>query len=99
LTISSAAPAVDEVIITSLKWVGLRCRVQTSAAAAGLLVDIREMIADKATSLVAKPKAIEADGQTSLLVSDDRNAGKRATVVVMDAGDNVVAKFPTVIGE
>lgn len=99
LTISSAAPVVAEVAISSAKWVGLRCRIQTSASAAGLLADIREKIADKASSVIGKPKEIEADGQTSLLVSDDRNAGKKATVVLVDASDNVVAKFPTVIGE
>jgi hypothetical protein len=32
-------------------------------------------------------------------VSDDRKAGKKATIVLVDAGDNVVAKLPTVIGE
>ena len=99
LTISSAAPVVGEVAITSVKWVGLRCRIQASASAAGLLADIREMIADKTSSVISKPKEIEPDGQTSLLVSDDRKAGKKATVVLVDTSDNVVAKFPTVIGE
>lgn len=99
MTISSAAPVVAEVAVTSVKWIGLRCRVHASASAAGLLADIREMIADKASSVVSKPKDIEADGQTSLLVSDDRKAGKKATVVLVDASDNVIAKFPTVIGE
>jgi len=69
LTISSAAPVVAEVAISSVKWVGLRCRVQASASAAGLMADIREMIADKASSVISKPKEIEADGQTSLLVA------------------------------
>jgi hypothetical protein len=90
---------VAEVAITSVKWVGLRCRIQASASAAGLLADIREMIADKTSSVIGKPKEIETDGQTSLLVSDDRKAGTKATVVLVDASDNVVAKFPTVIGE
>ena len=57
------------------------------------------MIADKSSSVVSKPKEIEADGQSSLLVSDDRNAGKKVTIVLVDASDNVVAKLPTVIGE
>lgn len=99
MTISSAAPVVSDVAISSAKWVGLRCRIQASPPAVGLLADIREMIADKTSSVVSKPKEIEADGQTSLLVSDDRNVGKKATVVLVDASDNVVAKFATVIGE
>jgi len=99
LTVSSAAPVEADIAIVSAKWVGLRCRVQASAGAVGLLADIRESIADKATSLVAKPKEIEPDGQTSLLVLDDRKSGARATVVLVDASDTVVAKFPTVIGE
>jgi hypothetical protein len=99
LTVSSAAPVEADIAIVSAKWVGLRCRVQASAGAVGLLADIRESIADKATSLVAKPKEIEPDGQTSLLVLDDRKSGAKATVVLVDASDTVVAKFPTVIGE
>ena len=98
LTISSAAPVdgrhcdfVREVGGAALPCPGQRRRV-------GLLADIRESIADKTTSLVAKPKEIEPDGQTSLLVSDDRKAGAKATVVLVDASDTVVAKFPTVIG-
>jgi hypothetical protein len=99
LTVSSAAPVEADIAIVSAKWVGLRCRVQASAGAVGLLADIRESIADKATSLVAKPKEIEPDGQTSLLVLDDRKSGAKATVVLLDASDTVIAKFPTVIGE
>jgi hypothetical protein len=87
------------VTISSLKWVGLRCRVHSSAGAVGLLADIRESIADKATSLVAKPKEIEPDGQTSLLVVDDQKAGAKATVVIVDANGAVVAKSATMIGE
>ena len=99
LTVSSAAPVIADIAISSAKWVVLRCRVQASASAVGLLADIRERMADPATSLVAKPKEIEPDGQTSLLVTDDRKSGAKATVVLVDAGDTVVAKFPTVIGE
>lgn len=99
LTVGSSGPAVDEVAIRSIKWVGLRCRIQASTSAAGLLADIREMMADKASSIIGKPKEIEPDGQTSLLVSDDRRAGKKALVVLLDANENVVAKFPTTVGE
>jgi hypothetical protein len=99
LTVSSTAPVEADIAIVSVKWVGLRCRVQASAGAVGLLADIRESIANKATSLVAKPKEIEPDGQTSLLVLDDRKSGAKATVVLVDASDTVVAKFTTVIGE
>ena len=82
-----------------MKWVGLRCRIQGSASAVGLVADIRESIADAKTSLVSKAKEIEGDGQTSLLVSDDRLGGKKAFVVLVDSSGNVVTKFPTVIGE
>jgi hypothetical protein len=99
LTIGSAATATAEAVVSSVKWVGLRCRIQASSSAVGLVADIRESLADAKTSLVSKPKEIESDGQTSLLVSDDRLAGKKAFVVLIDASGNVVTKFPTVIGE
>jgi hypothetical protein len=98
LTISSLGSSVPEVSILSLKWVGLRCRVQASPGATGLQADIRESIADKTTSLIAKPKEIEPDGQASLLISDDRKSGAKATVVLVDVNENVVAKLETVIG-
>jgi hypothetical protein len=99
LTIGSAATAATEATILSVKWVGLRCRIQASDSAVGMIADIRESIADSKTSLVSKPKEVEGDGQTSVLVSDDRLAGKKAFVVLIDAGGNVVTKLPTVIGE
>jgi hypothetical protein len=99
LTIGSAATTTAEAVVSSVKWVGLRCRIQASESAVGLVADIRESIADAKTSLVSKPKEIEDDAQTSLLVSDDRLAGKKAFVVLIDASGNVVTKFPTVIGE
>jgi hypothetical protein len=99
LTIGSAATTMAEAVVSSVKWVGLRCRIQASESAVALVADIRESIADAKTSLVSKPKEIESDGQTSLLVSDDRLAGKKAFVVLIDASGSVVTKFPTVIGE
>ena len=99
LTIGSAATTTTEAVISSVKWVGLRCRIHGSASTVGLVADIRESIADAKTSLVSKAKEIEGDGQTSLLVSDDRLVGKKAFVVLVDSNDNVVTKFPTVIGE
>jgi hypothetical protein len=98
LTIGSAATATAEAVVSSVKWVGLRCRILASSSAVGLVADIRESIADAKTSLVSKPKEIEGDAQTSLLVSDDRQGGKKAFVVLIDASGNVVTKFPTVIG-
>jgi hypothetical protein len=99
LTIGSGATPTTEALISSVKWVGLRCRIQASESAVGMVADIRESLADPKSSLVSKPKEIEGDGQTSLLVSDDRLAGKKAFVVLVDATGNVVTKFPTVIGE
>ena len=43
-------------------------------------------------------KEVEADGQVSLLVADDRLEGKKAVVVLLDADSTVVARFPTDIG-
>ncbi len=99
LTVGSAAPVESYIAISSAKWVGLRCRIQASPSSVGLVADIRESIADARTSLVSRPKEIEGDGQTSLLLSDDRKAGKQAVVVLLDASGNVVTKSPIVVGE
>ena len=82
--------------IESVAWVGLRCKVK-GAGASGLRADIRTKPAESNSSVAFELKGLDADGQTTLLVSDDHE-GLAAVVVLIDEAGRVVAKAPTTIG-
>src|SRR5690606_30847836 len=57
--------------ITSVEWVGLRCRVSIEGARDGWLVDVRHHAGEAESSVIAKPKRV-GDGRASIIVADDR---------------------------
>ena len=84
--------------IKTVSWKRLRCTVELSGPAPGLFVDIRTKAADPATSLVAAPKPVEADGQISLLVEDEDREGAAVFVVVLNLAGAVQAQAATTVG-
>lgn len=84
--------------IASVRWTGLRCRVQVAGAHPGITADIRGRAADPATSLAAGPRQVDANGAASLVVPDDSRQGEAAFVVVVDASGAVLAQQHTTIG-
>src|SRR5207245_2123132 len=99
LTVRTAAPVGPAAVIAEIRWIGLRCRVQVTGRCEGLTLDLRTRPASAATSLAAAPKPLATDGQASLVVPDDSRLGDAAVVVLMDAGGQVVAQAPTIVGE
>jgi hypothetical protein len=85
--------------IKTVEWQRLRCRVTLEAPVAGVTVDIRTKANAPDTSLTSTPKSTDAQGQASLIIPDDEQAGAAAVVVVLDAAGNVLTKQPTTIGE
>ena len=99
LTVRGNAKAVqNNLTITSVKWTGLRCRIEVIDAPEGSLIDIRTCAADPATSVVAAAKALDAQGHTSLVVPDDARAGDAAQLVVVSAIGQVLARQGTILG-
>jgi len=92
-----AAPVT--VRIKSVEWQRLRCRVTLESPTAGLAVDIRTKANAPDTTLAAIQKSTDAQGQASLIIPDDEQAGASAVVVVLDAAGNVLTKQATTIGE
>jgi hypothetical protein len=95
LTVSSKVEATTAVV-ESVAWVGLRCKVK-STGGSGLRADIRTKPAESNSSVAFELKPLDADGQTTLLVSDDHE-GLAVVVVLIDEAGRVVAKAPTTIG-
>lgn len=98
LLVGAAAAQGPSVTIQSVKWQGLRCRVQVTPAGGGLRADLRTRANDAAGSLLAGPKDIGEHGGVSLPVEDDSKEGDAAVVVILDAGGTVRAAQATVVG-
>lgn len=95
LTVSSKVEAMTAAI-ESVTWVGLRCKVKATGGS-GLRADIRTKPAESNSSVAFDLKELDADEQTTLLVSDDHE-GIAAVIVLLDEAGRVVAKAPTTIG-
>jgi hypothetical protein len=99
LTVRSAVPVGPPASIASIRWTGLRCRVQAHVAGTYMTVDLRTKPADVSSSLAASPKTIDAGGQASIIVRDDSYLKHAAVIVLLAADGSVLAQRPTIVGE
>jgi hypothetical protein len=88
---------VRRAAIVEAQWVGLRLRV-TVDGGDGLTADLRLGAEGDGLSVLDKPRELDADGRTSLLVTDDGAAGQAALLIMMDRSGNLVAIQPTTVG-
>jgi hypothetical protein len=84
--------------ITSVKWLGLLCRVEFAGVGRGVIADVRALPADAATSIAEEAKETSSTGRLSLLVPDEEHEGERAYVVLVTAEGNVVAQREVTVG-
>jgi hypothetical protein len=77
----------------------MRLRVRASASVPGLTVDLRTNAKQSTSSLAASAKTLDASGEASLVVSDDKHEGAAAVVVVLDRNNNILDRKPTTVGE
>ncbi|NHN36559.1 BREX-1 system phosphatase PglZ type B [Pseudomaricurvus alcaniphilus] len=96
LTIAGEVKSRAQAAITSVRWLGMTCKVEVDGEGEDFTVDLRTKLADSATSLV-NPKAL-ASGKANLKVLDDDNEGVQAMVVVLDSNGEVLAKQATTVG-
>lgn len=83
--------------ITSVQWLGMRCRVTVEPAGVAATADLRTKVGDAASSIAA-PKTVDAEGKVGLLVEDESLEGTTVSVVLLDASGHVVAKRATTVG-
>ena len=88
----------SRVVIESLTWEGLRCRIRVAGAGAAHRVDVRLKPAAADTSIVEGDKLLPVDGSISLVVPDDDHLGSAAAVVVLDPTGALLAKRATTVG-
>jgi hypothetical protein len=92
----AAGSAASAASITAVKWVGMRCRVDTTAGA-GVLVELRRSPGDS-TAAVTQAKPVDELGEVKLLVTDDHLEGTTVHVVLLDDAGTVLAQRATTVG-
>lgn len=88
----------DNVRVSGIKWVGLRCKLAASGSFTGLRADIRTEPANADSSLAASPKTLKPDGTASVVVDNEEDEGLEAHIVLLDGENRIVAQEKTVIG-
>ena len=88
-----SAASIREVV-----WRGLRCRVAAEGALEGLLVDIRREPGDPGSSVVMGRKPFSGDGTCSVVVENEDDDGRQATVVLIGPDGELVSQVATRIG-
>ncbi|MBK9317758.1 MAG: hypothetical protein IPM91_02220 [Bacteroidetes bacterium] len=80
-----------------VKWVNLKCTIETNDVPDGYSVDIRTKYNDAKTSIVlSKNKTIK--GNTATLMVDDGAESQAATIVLLDENERILDKKPTTVG-
>ena len=88
-----------EADITKVKWVNLKCTVETTAVPEGYKVDIRTKYNDESTSVLeASSKNKKVVGCMVTLMVDDAYEYQSVTIILMDENDRILNKKPTTIG-
>lgn len=86
-----------EAKVKVVKWVNLKCTIQTNDVPVGYSVDIRTKYNDAKTSIVlSKTKTLK--GNTATLMVDDRAESQAATIVLLDENERILDKEPTTVG-
>lgn len=100
LVVRAAEPRGPAATVVSVRWTGLRCRVQVVGARAGWQVDLRTKAGDPATSLAkgAQSKPVGPEGDASFVVDNPDHEGMAATVVLLDPEARVAARHNTTVG-
>jgi hypothetical protein len=75
----------------------MRLRVRADGGD-GLSADLRLGADGEGPSIADRPRQLDADGRTSLLVRDDMLIGRPAVLELREAGGQVVASRTTVVG-
>lgn len=83
--------------VKTVKWVNLKCTVETTDVPDNYTVDIRTKYSDAKTSVVLSRNKTLKDNSISLLV-DDESESKAATIVLLDENGRIMDKKPTTVG-
>lgn len=83
--------------IKTVKWVNLKCVIESSDVPENYSIDIRTKYSDPKTSIVFSRSKTLKGNSVSLLV-DDESESAAATIVLLDENDRIIDKKPTTVG-
>ncbi len=83
--------------IKTVKWVNLKCTIQTNDLPDGYSVDMRTKYNDAKTSVVLSPNKT-LRGNTVTLMVDDEAESKAVTIVLLDENERILDRKPTTVG-
>lgn len=100
LIVRAASQTPTKARVVTAHWVGARCRIVIQGHQPGFTVDIRARVGDAGTSFLDgnQPKAVGTDGTVAVLLEDDADIGKHATIALLDLAGEVVHALPTTLG-
>ena len=99
VTGGAASPATGGPEITSVKWLGLLCRIELTGVGQGVVADLRGLPGDPTTSIAEVAKETSGTGKVSLMVPDEEHAGERAHLVLVAADGQILAQRDVVVGK
>lgn len=83
--------------ISSHRWVGLRCQIETKKTPDGFFIDIRTKYNDEKTSIVLSAQKVVLGNKCSLMV-DDSDIDSAAFIVLTNEKGKIIDKTNTTIG-
>lgn len=88
-----------EAEIKEVKWVNLKCSIQTNSAPDDYKIDIRTKYNESQSSVLdVSSKHKKITGNMVTLLIDDEFEHQSATIVLLDENDRILNKKPTTIG-
>jgi hypothetical protein len=97
IILESKSKPRDNAFIKSVKWVNLRCNVETEHAPDGYQLDVRTKATDEHSSIVISKNNVIAGNKGRVMVSEDAE-GKAATILLLDSHGVIMDKKLTTIG-
>jgi len=83
--------------IKNVKWVNLKCAIETENTSKDYTVDIRTKFNDEKTTIVISKNNVVVDDKGSLMVSDDAES-QAVTIVLLDEKGRIRDKKATTVG-
>lgn len=84
--------------IVNVKWVNLKCSVETEGANNGFSIDIRTKYSDESTSIVESKNRTVSGNKSFVMVSDEHESQAATIVLLDDTGRILDKKLTTVAG-
>jgi hypothetical protein len=86
-----------EAEVKAVKWVNLKCTIQTTDVPNLYSIDIRTKYNDAKSSIVLSKNKLLKDNTITLMV-DDAAEDQAATIVLLDQNERILDKKPTTVG-